>query len=106
MALGTRTRAEKIAEIHAERARNAAAASEIGVGLSEIGAALDRLDQDRIELLSRGEDDALDMLSSLSAPLRELSERVAREQAALDRVLARLRRSTLNIGIVGRARQG
>src|ERR1700678_4514206 len=88
MALGTRTRAEKIAEIHAERARNAAAASEIGVGLSEIGAALDRLDQVRIDLLSRVEDDAIDMLSSLSAPLRELSERVAREQAALDRGLS------------------
>ena len=102
----TKTRAEKIAEIHAERARNAAAAGEIVVGLSEISAALEHLDQVRVDLLSRVEDDAMDMLSSLSVPLRELSERVAREQAALDRVLARLRRPTLNIGIVGRARQG
>ena len=59
-----------------------------------------------MDLLARVEDDALDMLSALAVPLRELSERVAREQAALDRVLARLRRPTLNIGIVGRARQG
>lgn len=100
------TRAEKVAQIHAERARNAGRASEIGVSLSVIGAALEHLDQVRMDLLSRVEDDALDMLSSLSVPLRELSDRVAWEQAALDRVLARLRRPTLNIGIVGRARQG
>jgi hypothetical protein len=102
----TRTRAGKIAEIHDERARNAASAGEIGIGLSEISAALERLDQVRMDLLSRVEGDAVDMLSSLAVPLGELSERVAREQAALDRVLARLRRPTLNIGIVGRARQG
>jgi hypothetical protein len=102
----TRTRTEKIAEIDAERGRNAAAAGELGVGLSGISAALEHLDQVRLDLLSRVEDDAMDMLASLAVPLRELSERVAREQAELDRVLARLRRPTLNIGIVGRARQG
>ena len=100
------TRAAKIAEIHAERARNAAAAGDIGAGLSQISAALEHLDQVRMDLLTRVEDDAIDMLSALSVPLRKLSERAAREQAALDRVLARLRRPTLNIGIVGRARQG
>jgi hypothetical protein len=102
----TRTRTEKIAEIHAERARNAAAAGELGVGLSGISAALEHLDQVRLDLLSRVEDDAMEMLASLEVQLRELSERVAREQAELDRVLARLRRPALNIGIVGRARQG
>ena len=102
----TATRAEKITEIHAERARDAAAAGDVGAALLEISAALEHLDQVRMDLLARVEDDALDMLSALAVPLRELSERVAREQAALDRVLARLRRPTLNIGIVGRARQG
>ena len=105
----TKTRAEKIAEIHAERARNAAAAGEIVVGLSEISAALEHLDQVRVDLLSRVEDDAMDMLSSLSVPLRELSERVAREQAALDRVLARCAARPSTSGLSGarvRARAG
>lgn len=105
MSPGTRTRAEKIAEIHAERARDAAEADDVVASLLAISAALDHLDQVRTDLLVRVEDDALDMLASLAVPLHELSERVAREQATLDRVLARLRRPTLNIGMVGRARQ-
>jgi hypothetical protein len=101
-----KTRAEKITEIHAERARIASEAGELAVGLADIGTALENLDRIRLDLLPRVEDDARERLASWGVPLLELSDRVTREQAALERVLARLRRPTLNIGIVGRARQG
>ena len=101
-----KTRAEKITEIHAERARNASAAGELGAGLATIGTALQNLERVRLDLLSRVEDDARSRLASWAVPLQELSDRVSREQAAVERVLARLRRPTLNVGIVGRARQG
>lgn len=44
-----RTRAEKIAEIHAERARNAVAAGDIGADLSWISAALEHLDHSQYQ---------------------------------------------------------
>ena len=98
--------AEKIAAIHAERERQASDAGDIGARLSEIGAALGHIDRLRLDLLGRVEDDALDRLLAWEVPLREIAERITREQAALELVLARLSRPTLNIGMVGRARQG
>ncbi len=100
------TRSEKISQIHAQRAQDATAASNLRTRLSDIGAALANIERVRAELLPRVEDDARDRLLSLAAPLRNLSLRVSQELLALDRVLARLRRQTLNIGMVGRARQG
>ena len=100
------TRAAKIAAIHTERAGNASVADNLRAHLSEVGAALSSIDRIRADLLTRVEDDASERLSAWAVPLRELSDRVAREQSALERVLARLRRPTLNIGVVGRAGQG
>jgi hypothetical protein len=100
------TRAEKIAGILAARARHAAVAAELGVHLTEIGAALSGLDRLRLELIPRVEEDARDSLNAWAAPLRDLIDQIAREQATLERTLTRLRRPILNIGMVGRARQG
>jgi hypothetical protein len=99
-----KTRADKIAKIHTERARIAGQADALVARLADIGNALENLDRIRLDLLSRVEDDAREKLVSWGVPLRELSDQAAREQAALERVLARLRRPTLNIGMVGRGR--
>jgi hypothetical protein len=104
-------RSDKIAEIHAQRAKDCRAAEDLRGHLSEVGAALVDLERVRTDLLPRlageaGEEDARNRLLALATPLRDLSDRVARERSALERVLDRLRRPTLNIGMVGRARQG
>jgi hypothetical protein len=99
-------RSDKIDQILAQRAKDSAAADGLRARLSDIGAALAGIERVRADLLPRVEDDAQTMLLSFAAPLRDLSLRVTQEQAALDRVLTRLRRETLNIGMVGRARQG
>jgi hypothetical protein len=103
---GGGARAEKIAGILAERARNVQIAEGLSRELTEIAGAVRELDQIRLDLLPRVEDDARDSLNSWAVPLRDIAEQVRLEQAALDRRLARLRRPTLNIGIVGRAGQG
>jgi hypothetical protein len=99
-------RAAKIAAIQAERAGNADAADRLRARLDEIGAALATVDRIRVDLLPRVEDDARTRLAAWAVPIRELADSVAREQSALERALARLRRQSLNIGMVGRARQG
>ena len=99
-------RSEKISQIHGQRAKDAVLAGQLRACLTRIEAALANIERVRAELLPRVEDDARDRLLSLAAPLRNLSLRVSQEQLALDRVLARLSRPTLNIGMVGRARQG
>ncbi len=100
------TRAARIATIHEERAGNVKVARHLGVYLSQVRAALDDVDQLRLNLIGRVEDDARQLLMDWAGPIRDLSESIVREQSALDRTLARLDRQALNIGMVGRARQG
>jgi hypothetical protein len=104
---GDGTLVEKITRIHAERARNATSAQELGTTLATVGAALSSLERIRVDLLQRIDDEKIrEPLLSLAAPLQELRDRTAKEQVALEKSLVRLRRPTLNIGMVGRARQG
>jgi hypothetical protein len=99
--------AERIAQIHAERARNAASAQELATKLDAISTALSALEQVRLGLLPLVTDEKIrDPLLELEVPLNDLRAKTVREQAALGQALLRLRRSTLNIGIIGRARQG
>jgi hypothetical protein len=103
---GNGTRAQKIAGILAARVRNVAIAEGLGAHLTEIGVALSELDRLRLDLMPRVEEDARDSLTAWAAPLRDIIDQITREHAALERTLTRLRRPTLNIGMVGRARQG
>jgi hypothetical protein len=100
------TRAAKIATIHEERAGNVKVAEHMGTYLSQVAAALDNVEQVRRELLGRVEDDARERLAGWSVSIKELAENVQTERLALDQALTRLRRQALNIGMVGRARQG
>jgi hypothetical protein len=100
------TRAEKIAAIHKERENSAAFAQNLGKHLAEVGIRLADIERVRTGLLDRVEDDARDLLRSWSVPLRDLSDRIAREGTELQRVHTRLSRTALNVGMVGRARQG
>ncbi|UBU08846.1 hypothetical protein [Nonomuraea gerenzanensis] len=100
------TRAAKIAAIQAQRATSAATAEGMERRLAALAEGLSRLEAIRADLVTRVEDDARDQLSALAEPLKDLMLGVRRERAELERVLARLRRTTLNIGVVGRAGQG
>jgi hypothetical protein len=100
------TRAEKIAAIHKERESHVLVAEALGKHLAGVGAQLAEIERIRADLAERVEDEAHDLLRSWSVPLRVLSDHVVRERAALDRALTRLSRPALNVGMVGRARQG
>ncbi|SDL94194.1 hypothetical protein [Nonomuraea jiangxiensis] len=100
------TRSAKIAAIHAQRENDVAAAELLEGDLGELAEALGELDRTRRELATRVDDDAFDTIAALAVPLQDLIDSVAVEQKELERVLTRLRRLTLNIGVVGRARQG
>ncbi|WP_214105681.1 hypothetical protein [Acrocarpospora catenulata] len=100
-------RAAKIEAIRARRAERATETEALGDHLADVEAALLTLDRVRADLLSRVVgDERGEQLATLGPVLRELSDKVALERAAINRALARLRRMTLNIGVVGRARQG
>ncbi|GAA0393169.1 hypothetical protein Acor_63370 [Acrocarpospora corrugata] len=99
-------RAEKIAAIRARRAENATRTEAIGTHLADVETALLTLERVRADLLDRVGEEPRERLSALGPGLRDLADKIALERAAVDRALARLRRGTLNIGVVGRARQG
>ncbi len=100
------TRAEKIAAIHKEREYSVACAQNLGRSLAEIGARLGGIERVRAGLLERVEPETRELLQSWAIPLGDLSDQVVRERAGLERALTRLGRPALNVGMVGRARQG
>jgi hypothetical protein len=101
-----RNRSAKIAAIRERRGESAAKATVLTDHLTRLGEGLAHLEFVRLDLMPKVDGEALDLLTSWAQLLRDLSDQVATEQALLARVLVRLRRSTLNVGVVGRARQG
>jgi hypothetical protein len=100
------SRSEKIAQILTRRASHSVALETVDARLASVGATLARLDSARIELLQGLDDEARDRLFEIGNAIRELDDELRQERAEITRLMARLGRRTLNIGVVGRARQG
>ena len=88
-------RAEKAKELHADAERIARAAT-----------ALAELDNHRQFLLSQLDDASRDVLLDLGSEIRAVEDELAGALTVLAQVCTRLSRDSLNVGIVGRARQG
>ena len=98
------TRSLKINEVIERRAPLARRLKEVEGNLGTAMAALCALEECRDEIMSLVEPET-------SAPMTEISftatkERMLGEQASLGRLRRRFERTTLNLGVVGRARQG
>ncbi|MEO3854062.1 hypothetical protein [Acrocarpospora sp. B8E8] len=99
-------RVEKIEAIRARRVENAQKTEALETHLADLETGLLSLEKARADLLARIGHERGEHLAALGPVVRELIDKVALERAALNRALARLRRMTINIGVVGRARQG
>lgn len=98
-------RTEQISSILSQRRPLAEQIQTVQTNLQHLATTLQHLDERRRNLLSKLED------SSACGSLREIDfvtvqEEIVREAQALDKLKARFSRNTLNIGVVGRARQG
>ncbi|MBL1083648.1 hypothetical protein JK359_17015 [Streptomyces actinomycinicus] len=100
------SRAGRIAEIRRRRARQAQALERARTWVTESLERLRELEALRAELLGRVPDEARSRLAALGAEVSGLLEELPAEATALDTTAARFRRSTLNVGVIGRARQG
>ncbi|WP_119581011.1 hypothetical protein [Streptomyces europaeiscabiei] len=100
------SRTDRIAEIHRRRARQTKALERAHTWVTESLDRLRELEVLRTELLGRVPDDARSRLTALGAEVSGLLEELPIEAAALDAAAARFRRPTLNVGVIGRARQG
>ncbi len=98
-------RTEKIASIIEKRRPLAQKIADVEMNLQSLSSALRGLEEHRDRLLIQVDDD------SVSTHLREIDltqihKTIASEQSALGKLKVRFCRDTLNIGVVGRARQG
>ena len=98
-------RTEQISSILSQRRPLAEQIQTVEVNLQNLAVTLQHLDECRRTLLSKLED------SPACGSLREIDfttvqDEIKREAQALDKLKARFSRNTLNIGVVGRARQG
>ncbi|MBG0850542.1 hypothetical protein I2W78_01390 [Streptomyces spinoverrucosus] len=100
------SRADRIGEIRRRRARQAEVLERAHTWVTEALDRLRELEALRTELLGRVPDDARTQLAALGAEVSGLLEELPVEAAALDAAAARFRRPTLNVGVIGRARQG
>lgn len=100
------SRSEKIADILARRGGHAKSLEALDVHLGSVGSALAVLDEARLDLLGRLDDDVRDRLFDIGNTIREVDEQLKQERVEITRLVARLGRPTLNIGMVGRARMG
>lgn len=98
-------RTEQISSILSQRRPLAQQIQTVEANLQNLAATLRHLDEHRHNLITKLED------SSARGSLREIDftpiqEEIKQEIQALDKLKARFSRNTLNIGVVGRARQG
>jgi hypothetical protein len=100
------SRSDQVAELIALRGIHAMALEALGTQLDSVATALGELDQARLDLLRRVDNEAYDRLHDIGAAIAEVSGDITAERAEIQRVIAILRRGTLNIGVVGRARMG
>ncbi|WP_027341629.1 P-loop NTPase family protein [Hamadaea tsunoensis] len=100
------SRSQKIAQILARRSEHATSLEALDSHLAAVGSALTRLDEARLDLLGRIEIEARDRLFDIGNTMRGLEDRLRGERAELARLGVRLGRTTLNVGMVGRARMG
>ncbi|HEY6495381.1 MAG TPA: hypothetical protein VIZ43_19050 [Trebonia sp.] len=68
--------------------------------------ALARLDEARVDLLDGADDDARQLLYDIGLSVQQVKAGVKQRRADISRLMARLSRPTLNIGMIGRARMG
>ncbi|MGG6239696.1 hypothetical protein ACQ4N7_13805 [Nodosilinea sp. AN01ver1] len=98
-------RTDQISSILNQRRPLAEQIQTIEVNLQNLTATLQYLDTHRQSLLSKlGESPAAGSLREIDFTV--VQEEIKREVQALDKLKARFSRNTLNIGVVGRARQG
>jgi hypothetical protein len=100
------SRAEKIAAILERRAGHAKSLTEVDAHLAAVTEALAHLDDSRLELLGRIDEDARQRLFDIGQNIRELDDGIKRQRADIGQLMTRLNRPTLNVGMVGRARMG
>jgi hypothetical protein len=100
------SRSEKITQILARRAGHSKSLEVLDAHLASVTTALARLDDSRLELLERLAEEARDRLFDIGQDIRELDESLKQQRADISKLVARLNRPTLNVGMVGRARMG
>ena len=98
-------RGQQIASIIEKRRPLASKIEGVSANLALLMEAMGQLDQERDGLMERAEEpEVIGRLKDIdTSPIRS---RIARELVALDKLKARFSRPTLNVGVVGRARQG
>ncbi|MFJ5218542.1 hypothetical protein ACIP98_27945 [Streptomyces sp. NPDC088354] len=100
------SRAERIEEIRLRRARRAESLDGAHAWATDTLDRLRELDALRTEMLALVPDEAQDRLLALGAELGDLLEELPTEAAVMEAAASRFRRATLNVGVIGRARQG
>ncbi|MER5931985.1 hypothetical protein [Streptomyces sp. NPDC002054] len=100
------SRAARIGEIRRRREQQARQLDVARTWVTEVLAGLRLLDSLRLELLGAVPAEAEGRLAALGVELGELLEQLPLEAAEIETVAARFRRPTLNVGVIGRARQG
>ncbi|MFI6289134.1 hypothetical protein ACIBCM_31055 [Streptomyces sp. NPDC051018] len=100
------SRRARIEEIRSRRAGQALALDRAHGRVAEVLEALRVLRTLRADLVTQVPDEARSHLAGIGAELTALLEELPQEAAALEAAAARFRRPTLNVGVIGRARQG
>lgn len=98
------SRADQIASIIQSRRPLAERVSQVQANLSRLGATLTSLEQQRDQIIRDGDAEISGRLRDLD--FSTLQRRIAAEQDSLEKLKRRFVRDTLNIGVIGRARQG
>lgn len=105
MTLSASTIAEGLSQTLEQRLKGAEVVARAGAAVVKISEALSDLDRQRLELLDRlDQSDVRDRLEELQP--RPLVDSISTELSNLRRLHQRFSRSTVNVGVVGRARQG
>ncbi|MER6031344.1 hypothetical protein [Streptomyces sp. NPDC001851] len=100
------SRVERIGLIRQRRAQQAHLLEERVGALSDVLAGLQTIEALRAQLVGVVPDEARDKLQALGTDLQGLLKDLPLETAALKVALTRFNRETLNVGVIGRARQG
>ncbi len=99
-------RAEWIAEIIEKRRPLASRIEHTQHNLQTLSSALNTLDRHREQLIKIAEPEVIGRLKDVGLSLSTVQGEIAHELRELDKLKRRFSRETLNIGVIGRARQG
>lgn len=102
----TTNRAEQIAAIIEKRRPFAENIGRVQHNLQDLSSTLSTLDRYREQLANFAEPEVAGRLKDIGLSLYTIQGKIAEEQRELDKLKHRFSRETLNIGVVGRARQG